>query len=110
MYKQKLIDLITSTWAPMQYLAQTKRGEATTNHGNKYEDKNKVERIEPPVKFSIMGAIYMVTESRALPNDAAKDLIKRITEKLPEGTAYISNWEDTKGRTKEEVIALVESI
>lgn len=114
-HKETLVKLVKEKWVATQYIAVTKRNESAGLHGNKYTDKNGEEKIEPAVKFSLMGCILLATEEAerpniaAYPNDAACEIIRAVKSKLP-SHAYIQYWEDEKGRKHEDVVSLVESI
>lgn len=114
-HKESLIKLVKEKWVATQYLAVTKRNEAAGLHGNKYTDKNGDEKIEPAIKFSLMGCILLATEepgkpnNSSYPNGAACEIIRAVKNKLPNHT-YIQYWEDEKGRKHEDVISLVESL
>lgn len=101
-------DLVETNWKAMEFLATTKKNEATNPFGHTTTDKQGNVTLHEPVHYSLVGAIMRINGDRILLGEESGLDVKTLTNLIPSQYVYLSTWEGAKGRTKEDVLALLD--
>ncbi len=101
-------DLVETSWKAMEFLAITKKNEATNPFGHTTTDKQGNVTQHDPVHFSLVGSIMHVNGDHILLGEASGRDVKTLSNLIPAQYVYLSTWEGVKGRTKEDILALLD--
>lgn len=109
--KNALIEFLRANWQQMESLALTKSREPTSPQGHFTTNKNGDPVHNPPVKFSLLGAIMHLYGDTILirKSSACYSALLTAFKGARYNSTYLATWESTKGRKIEDIIALVES-
>lgn len=100
--------LVESSWKAMEFLATTKKNEATNPFGHTTTDKQGNVTQHDPVNFSLIGAIMHANGDTIMLGEQSAADVKALTRLIPPQFVYLSTWEGVKGRTKDDILAVID--
>jgi len=112
---QEVRALIQTSWKSMATLTTTKSNEASNPFGHNTSITTKAGDVivthHEAVNFSLTGAVMRVFGDPAMLSTEAADflrlLVAQIQTTMPQ-YVYLQHWEDVKGRSKDDILALLD--